>query len=143
MNFARNYHGCCSHAGHLFVCGGKDGEPSTCCEKFIIKEDKWIFIAEMNEARKYFQVVTCGKHVRVIGGEGINGALNTTEYYDHITDKWIKSSSMIERRCEHSVVAFCENIYVFGGVDIGCLSTTKKLDIKTMDFNKFYEYTTT
>ena len=88
MQFTRGYHGYCSHAGHLFVCGGKDVLPSTCCEKLIIKEDKWIFIAEMNEARSDFQVVTCGKYVWVIGGKGTNETSNTTEYYDVIINKW-------------------------------------------------------
>ena len=70
MNSRRFCHGCCSHAGHLFVCGGKDGEPSACCEKLIIKDNKWFFIAEMNEARWIFQVVTCGKYLWAIGGQG-------------------------------------------------------------------------
>ena len=130
MNFTRNGHGCCSHAGHLFVCGGKGGKPSTCCEKLIIKDDKWIFIAKMNEARLDFQVVSCGKYVWAIGGQNKRGVLNTTEYYDDIIDKWTKSTPMIQKRLRHSAVTFRENVYLIGGYD-GCrgLRSAEKLEI--------------
>ena len=103
--------------------------PSTCGEKLNIKEDKWIFIAEMNEARSEFQVVSCGKYLWAIGGEGTNGVLKTTEFYDVIINKWKKSTPMIEKRSGHSAVAFREDIYVIGGLnDVGFLSSTEKLD---------------
>ena len=35
-----------------FICGEKGGEPSSCCEKMIIKDNKWEFVAKMNLARK-------------------------------------------------------------------------------------------
>ena len=44
--------GCCSHAFALFVCDGKDGKPCSCCEKLIIKDGKWKFVAPMNVARE-------------------------------------------------------------------------------------------
>ena len=131
MNSRRFFHGCCSYAGHLFVCGGKDGEPSTCCEKLIIKDNKWIFVAEMNEARRSFQVVACGKHVWAIGGSGLNGVLNTAEYYYDIIDKWKKSSPMIQKRRGHSAVASRGNIYVIGGSDgFRDLNSAEKLDTR-------------
>ena len=68
MNYNRSGHGCCSHAGSLFVCGGRDGKRSTCCEKMNIANNKWNFVAEMNEARKHSQVVSCGKFLWAIGG---------------------------------------------------------------------------
>ena len=53
----------------------------------------------MNEARSEFQVVSCGKYLWAIGGEGTNGVLKTTEFYDVIINKWKKSTPMIEKRC--------------------------------------------
>ena len=100
---------------HLFVCGWKDLVSTTCCEKLIIKENKWIFVAEMNEKRSDFQLVTAGKYMWAIGGVGTRVVVNTTEYYDEITDKWEKSSPMIKHRTSHSAVAFGETIYVIGG----------------------------
>ena len=40
LNYSRTGHGCCSHAGGLFVCGGRDRFPSTCCEHFNIQDNK-------------------------------------------------------------------------------------------------------
>ena len=37
MNYSRAFHGCCSHADSVFVCGGKDGDSSTCCENLTLK----------------------------------------------------------------------------------------------------------
>ena len=132
MNFTRQEHGCCSHAGHLFVCGGKDGKPSICCEKLIIKDDKWVFIAKMNEARISLQVVSCGKYVWAIGGQNKRGFLNTVEYYDDVIDKWTKSTPMIEKRHRHRAVAFREYIYVIGGMNRSrVLISSEKLDTRS------------
>ena len=132
MNCKRAAHSCCSHAGHLFVSGGKDGQPSTCCEKLIIKDDKWTFVAEMNEARLHFQIVSSGKFIWAIGGEVSTGVLNTTEYYDDVTNKWTKSFPMIQKRSGHSAIAFREYIYVIGGDnDAGHLHSVEKLNVTT------------
>ena len=111
----------------------KNQEPSTCCEKVIIKEDNWIFVAETNEARIALQVVSCGKHLWEFGGMGhCQTSLNTTEYYDDVTDKWTKSNSTIEKRRGHRAVAFRQEVYVIGG-DGGhaLLSSAEKLDTTT------------
>jgi len=139
MNFRRVGHGCCAHAGALYVCGGKDGKPSNCCEKLIIKDDKWKFVAKMNIARINFQVVSCGKLIWAIGGGNFNGTLNTTEYFDDINNKWTNSTPMIERREDHSAVAFREKIYIIGGYSYmyGRLNFSRfaeVLDSKTKQF---------
>ena len=59
MNYNRSYHGCCSHAGGVFVCGGKEGLPSTCGEKLNTEENKWKFVARMNVERTFLKVVSC------------------------------------------------------------------------------------
>ena len=130
MNCQRAHHACCSHAGDLFVSGGKNGKFSTCCEKLIIKEGKWMFVAEMNEARLEFQMVSCGKYIWVLGGKTLFGSvLNTTEYYDDVNDKWTMFNPMIEERYGHSAVAFREDVYVVGGHDgVKFLRSSEKLD---------------
>ena len=106
MNCKRATHACYSHAGDLFVCGGRNGWPSTCCEKLIIKEGKWKFVAEINEARIDFQIVPSAKNIWAFGGEQSMGVTNTTKYYDNVIDKWIISSPMIQKRYGHSAVDF-------------------------------------
>ena len=135
MNHNRAAHGCCAHAGNLFVCGGKNGFSSTCCEKLIIKEDKWMFVAEMNEARRNFQAVSCGNLIWAIGGRApfssVKGkVLNSTEFYNDVTDKWTISTPMIESRHGHSAVAFREDIYVLGGGNnhVSRIRSAEKLD---------------
>ena len=81
MKYSRMCHGCCAHAGALFVCGGKDGKPSAFCEKLIIKDNKWKFVAKMNVAKFHFQVVSCGKVILAISGRNSSGTSNTTEYF--------------------------------------------------------------
>ena len=44
----------------MIACGGNDGYESTCCDKLNVREYKWTFVAEMNEERSAFQIVSCG-----------------------------------------------------------------------------------
>ena len=75
MNCRRVDHGCCEHAGSIFVCGGKEGTASTCCEKLNIVEGKWEFVTAMKEARKLFQTVSCGKYMWAFGGRSGKNAV--------------------------------------------------------------------
>ena len=141
MNCNRMGHGCCSHAGSLFVCGGKDGGVSTCCEKFNLRDNKWKFVAQMNEARAGFQAVSCRKFIWAIGGWvrcglRLNG-LNSVEYYDDVADKWTLSTPMISKRYGHSAVAFREKIYVLGGINSedGYLRTAEVFDTELEQFS--------
>ena len=137
MNYHRCVHGCCSHAGSLFVCGGKHGLASNCCEKFNNHDKEWEFVAEMKEAREEFQIVSCGKFIWAIGGDSLDGILRSTEYYDEVIDKWTLSTPMLEKRCDHSAVAFRDKIYVLGGYnwEVGRLRTAEVLDTKTKQFS--------
>ena len=86
-----------------------------CCEKLIIKGNKWVFIDRMNEARYDFQVITCGKYIWTFGGWGKMKPLNTIEYYDDIIHNFTKSIPMVRKRLVHGAVAFHKNIYVIWG----------------------------
>ena len=113
MNYSRECHGCASHAGALFACGGIDEEPFKCCEKLIIGDNNWTFVANMNAERRCFPLVSCGKFLWAIGGgNNVHVALNTTEYFNNITNKWTNSSPMQQKRLSHSAVAFRETIFV-------------------------------
>ena len=49
----------------------------------------WKFVAEMNEKRVNFQVVSCGKFMWVIDDMGAHGSItNPIEYYDDFTAKF-------------------------------------------------------
>ena len=91
----------------------------------------------MIEARKEFQIVSCGKFMWVIGGQCWNGILQSTEYYDEVIDKWTLSTPMLEKRKDHCAVAFREKIYVLGGFnrEIGRLRTAEVLDTKAKQFS--------
>ena len=95
MNFNRANHGCSAHVSQLFVCGGKDNEASTCCEKLNLSEGVWKFVAEMNVARKCFHLISLGKFIWALGGRGGDGkALSSTEFYDRVADQWTLSTSI-------------------------------------------------
>ena len=137
MKFNRANHGCCSHVGQLFVCGGKDNEASTCCEKLNLSKGVWKFVADMNVARKCFRVISCGKFMWAFGGEGIDGkALSSTEFYDEVADKWTLSTSMKENRQYYGAVGFRDNIFVVGGLnyDKEVLSSSEVFDTNTKQF---------
>ena len=51
-------------AGGLFVRGGKSGSSSTCCEKLNIGDNKWKYVAKVNEATKKFKIVSFGTFMR-------------------------------------------------------------------------------
>ena len=143
MNLDRHGHGCCSHAGALFVCGGEDGFASFSCEKLLIGEKKWIFVADMKMARTHFTLVSCGNYMWAFGGYGeydrcvVKGTLDTTEYYDENKNEWRRSTPMTEGRSGHSAVAFRDSIYVIGGRghDEEILCTAEVFDTKTKQFS--------
>ena len=121
----------------MFVCGGKDGLPSACCERYIPQDLQWKFVAEMSEERVDLQIVSCRKLIWAIGGRNANETSNSTEYYDHLTDKWTKSTQMLEKRSGHSAVAFRDHIYVIGGIrshPFAVVLTAEVLDTKTGQF---------
>merc|ERR1739838_1061913 len=136
MNCKRSFHGCCAHAGKIYVCGGKDRDASTCCEVLETTEGKWRFIANMNVARKWFVVVSCNEKLWVFGGENDEGEyLNSTEFYDEKKDKWTMSTPMNEKRCRHSAVAFRDKIYILGGWNkTSVLNTAEVFDTVTQQF---------
>ena len=63
----------------IFVCGGWNGRESlNSVEKYSIETDTWRFVSPMNNSRGRFAIVTLGKHLYAIGGEGERGScLNT------------------------------------------------------------------
>ena len=133
MNCNRLRHGCCVHAAELFVCGGREGVASTCCEKLTSVDEKWRFIADMKVDRVCFPVVSCGNFMYALGGWDIDlTVLNSTEYYNKITDEWTLSIPMREERVFHAAVAFRDKIFVIGGQNgNGCpLNTAEVLDTK-------------
>ena len=101
MSYSRCCHRCCGHAGGLLVCGGKDGLASTCCEKFNINDKEWKLVAELTEARIYFQIVSSWTFIWAIGGRCKNRVLHSTEYYDEVVNKWTLSTPMLEKRTRH------------------------------------------
>ena len=116
MNFKRSGHGCCTHKGKIYVCGGKDGFPSSCCERLETSEKKWRFIASMNDQRRSFAVVSCGEYIWAFGGrDPKDEALDSIEFYDERNDLWTLSFPMFSERFDHSAVAFRNNVYLLGG----------------------------
>ena len=99
MNFKRWFHGCCTNKRKIYVCGGKNVEASTCCERLESKEGEWRFVASMNVGRECFVVVLCGNHIWAFCGRNVEGeVLNSSEFYDEKKEKWTMTTSMIEIR---------------------------------------------
>ena len=117
MIHRRRDHACCGHAGKLYVCGGKEGMPSSSGEVLTVGEQNWTILPEMNEARYMFQLVSCGDLVWALGGSNGN-TLDSIEYYQEERGKWETSKfCMNEKRATHSAVAFRSNIFIIGGYD--------------------------
>ena len=79
-----------------FVSDGKNN--STCCERLSIGDERWKLVAKMNEARKLFQVVSCGKFMCAIGGCGLNGTLICLVFYGDNYDTLALSTLMVKKR---------------------------------------------
>ena len=143
MNVARSTHGCCAHGDQVYVCGGKDELPSTCCEVLKPVEDVWEFVASMDVARRDFQLVSCEDFIWALGGRGYNAlseryeVLNSTEFYDDIINRWIPSASMIEKRCGYGAIAFRKHILIIGGEGSNgeSLASAEVLDTVFMQFS--------
>ena len=145
MSFGRAFHSSCVHSGHLYVCGGKSGKASSCCEQLNIYEGEWKFVADMKISRFIFRVVSCGKFIWAFGGLGTDlQTLNSAEFYDEVADEWTLTSSMIEKRSEHAAVAFRDRIFVIGGRndEVGVFSSAEVFDIKTRQFTALARMTT-
>ena len=78
------------------------------------EDNTWAPVADMKETRKMFQVVSCGKRMWALAGQVTNRTLNSTEFYDYVSDQWTVSTPLIENRREHASVAFRGKIYVIG-----------------------------
>ena len=117
MNQNRIDHACCVHDdSQLYACGGAGNWPSKCCEMLELSEASgWKFVADMNEARQVFRVVSCGSHIWAIGGKSCEGVLASIEKYDLKMDTWEISTSLIEERWGHVAVACRDKIFVIGG----------------------------
>ena len=143
MNHGRYGHASCEYFGALYVCGGRQGQPSRCCEVLEIGDKKWEFIGELNVARSNFEVVSCGSSIWALGGStktsdgSVNVSVGSTEQYDLIKGRWTVSVPMIQSRSLHCAVAYHNLIMVVGGYDTdhNCLSTVEVFDTKTKQFS--------
>ena len=86
------------------------------CLKLEAKDDKWVGVARMNDARSEAACAVFEGKIIVSGGKNninLNG-VNTVEMYDHITNTWSFMPNMIKRRVDHSSAAINNKLFVFG-----------------------------
>ena len=92
MKNGRIYHGIILINGELYICGGLDQNlnATNTCEKYIIKENKWINISSMKEQLSKINLVQIdSKNFAVFGGQKKDNVFNYDIHYYRIdTDTW-------------------------------------------------------
>ncbi|WP_181438530.1 kelch repeat-containing protein [Paenibacillus sambharensis] len=90
--------------GTYMLAGGSYGpgasvNPSTAALIFLPQKNQWKVIAFMKEARAYAGAALLPDgRILVVGGQGVNGALHTTEIYNPLTGKWSDGPRMKQRQ---------------------------------------------
>jgi len=92
MKNGRIYHGIILINGELYICGGLDQNLNVIntCEKYIIKENKWVNISPMKEQLSKINLVQIdSKNFAVFGGQKKDNVFNYDIHYYRIdTDTW-------------------------------------------------------
>jgi len=92
MKNGRIYHGIILINSELYICGGLDQNLNVVnnCEKYIIKENKWINISPMKEHLSKINLVQIdSKNFAVFGGQKKDNVFNYDIHYYRIdTDTW-------------------------------------------------------
>lgn len=110
--------------GTIFVIGGRvnDDIRTKICEKYIIKENKWVKLALLNEARARSALATIqSKYIFAFFGTSSQmTTITTIEKYDIDQDHWFKIEPLnlmhrIEYTCGSAVTISQDSILLFGG----------------------------
>lgn len=83
--------------------------------KSATDESVWTSLTPMSVPRGEFGVATVGGKIYAIGGINENGALNTVEEYNPVTDRWTPKAPMPISRSDFAIAVYQDKIYIIGG----------------------------
>ena len=97
----------CVHDSSVYVFGGRDQFSDTAsCEKFILSQNTWVKISDMNSVKNSSSCVNFDKVLFVFGGNIMNlGNLDTIERYVTEFDIWTTISLKLRSKI-HNTLAF-------------------------------------
>ena len=140
MQLGRINHGIILINDILYICGGCDQNLniSNTCEKYIIKENKWMNISSMNESLSKINLVQIDdKTFAVFGGVKYANEFNYNIHYYRIdTDTWfILNNCKIPKGCLFPGLCKVDNksIIIFGGIKE---NGDENKDVIRMDISK-------
>jgi len=147
MNKHRYAHSSLIINNYIYVLGGFDHKddqkthPSTlkACEKYSIKDNKWIDIAYLNTARAFFGTCIVNREsIFSFGGFSDEQILNSIEKYDILADTWISYFIRLpEKLAKMGVVNYnSRKIIIMGGIDSSYRIVNKVMEFDLLT-NKF------
>ncbi len=112
-----------SHAGKIYVIGGRTGGSGNKVQQYDVDTDTWTLKADMPTARAAAATAVIGHAIYVMGGRTGSApcnptALDVVERYDIDTDTWSTVASLPSARSDFAAVSVGGNggkIFVFGG----------------------------
>src|SRR5439155_10422008 len=119
---------------YLFIIGGYYNQVAlTSVECIDLFTNTWTFKKPMNEARCKHSAVAVENMIFVLGGYYQStlgqGALNSCEMYNVITNQWIYLPRMKFERQSFSVIYYDNYLYAFGGYNGSCLQSCEMLHL--------------
>jgi N-acetylneuraminic acid mutarotase len=118
MGTARNFHGACSHGGHLYVVGGMDGDLRLSSgERYDPGSDTWSAITPLpgnrgRSGRSHFGMCSLGEFLYVAGGQG---GMSSCFKYHPATNTWNPIPDLGTKRKAHCLCALGAFLYAISG----------------------------
>lgn len=100
--------------------GGSNFQSLNSVEEYDLLTDRWVFKAPMPTVRSGAVAVSIGNNIYVMGGgfrhnNGCFEYYETTERYEHVTDRWERVHDMLMPHDYPAAVVVDKEIYLFGG----------------------------
>ncbi len=140
MFLERRNHACLKIDNYIYVCGGIDinDNPMSQCEKYNIKEGKWVKISDMKIEKSHLSLCNINSnYLYSFGGENkINGILDVIEKYNIKNDIWDKLELKlpISNECINVVKKNEKEILIMGGFNLnfGAIQSVLNFDVENM-----------
>ncbi|XP_078491119.1 kelch-like protein 38 [Ciona intestinalis] len=108
--------------GSIFLFGGKKMRNTILSsgECYIIALEKWMKVANMNEAKHSFALVSLGDQLYSLGGSNTwdDSAVSLVERYDPLSDVWRNNAHMQTARMYFAAVVLNNAIYALGKLKV-------------------------
>jgi len=121
--------------GNLYIVGGDNSHGYYLRSIYLYDEIRGVLIAleDMREARSRHSVCSRENKIFAIGGENVNGVLDSCEEYDCKENVWKNLPKLNQKRCGHSSCVVDEYVYVGFGWNEEYLNSIERLKIHHSD----------